>query len=692
MAAGAKAQPVGIMDRLSGQAFTLFFLSESGMIWSVVIAINDLEAEAIAALAEAGGHRVHRLALDWGVPFDPGRHLPAEGPPLADAVMLVELPNPGFEAALRAQGKRVEVVDHHYYVQDGRGLDRRHPLSSLEQAARLLGHGPLSAEGQEISANDRAFIPGLARLHGLGPNGAVAKTAFTAPADAPVAVPADAETAEAAYAPGIRRIKALRARELALRLGFAAPGLSVKQGLDEAATWLRAAHERGRLRVLDCGRGKADDPRLILIHAPGAVPGLGTCLGDALVWWQHESGDHDDLTRPLEVLILYDDGADPAAGFPDGPPPERTLRRLFFSGGAERWAIVGALLEEVQTQAMPAGGTEVAAGPDPRARLTLWAGGSDATCYFGAADPFQGSEASTLSALADRLLDELLTGNRPLISWRSHFYEALTSESPILPRLGADLRPFRAENPTPAHRAYFHHHLRDLLIPADDHRCYYEDDDADPGAQGCCCHALGAAGRRLRTFLCGAGEGEGPEERGLHLRSYVWENPGLTLEVAYGAAAPDGGAGRVPVAVPVRAIRVHLVLETLAVVEWVCIGGLPGHDRLEGLKFPPQGVTAPRTWQQFLWLETARTCTGTSIGAGGPPLDVTAQPPPPADLRLRTVAQVLDFNWAARQCASPYHNPDSSARITLREGKPGDTGGGRDRPARLWCGRKPEGP
>jgi hypothetical protein len=53
--------------------------------------------------------------------------------------VLVEMPLTVLESRLRARGHRVHVVDHHLYSPPGAAsIDRRHPLSSLEQVVDLL--------------------------------------------------------------------------------------------------------------------------------------------------------------------------------------------------------------------------------------------------------------------------------------------------------------------------------------------------------------------------------------------------------------------------------------------------------------------------------------------------------------------------------------------------------------------------
>ena len=126
---------------------------------ALVLCLNDLEAQTIAKIA-VGQAKIVEIPGGWGtrVPLNN----PALNPSvLPDTVILCELPDPTYESALRAAGKRVHVVDHHLSLAPGGMiLDRLSPFSSLEQVAKLLGV-TLGADHKAIAANDSAFWPGL---------------------------------------------------------------------------------------------------------------------------------------------------------------------------------------------------------------------------------------------------------------------------------------------------------------------------------------------------------------------------------------------------------------------------------------------------------------------------------------------------------------------------------------------------
>lgn len=145
----------------------------------LVIPPNDPEAMLIRDLAEAMGLPVLRSDQPHGAALD-------REPALVRRVLggkwkrvvIVEMPGPKSEAALRRAGVDVRVIDHHHYTD----LDRAHdakgrPLpSSLEQflsmfcvtdaRLRALGYDPKAVRG--IGIMDRGFFWAL-RAEGYGP-------------------------------------------------------------------------------------------------------------------------------------------------------------------------------------------------------------------------------------------------------------------------------------------------------------------------------------------------------------------------------------------------------------------------------------------------------------------------------------------------------------------------------------------
>lgn len=505
---------------------------------TVILAVNDLEARAIADMAVGQGCRIVALQQRWGEPLDPDRIVLED---LTPTVILVELPHPAFEERLRARGHNVLVVDHHLCIQaDGSVLDRRHALASLEQVATLLGV-PLNPRQRVVAANDRDFIPGIA-----------------------------AEQKRAGGSMNREALCALRLAELDMRLDG-----NGRIGLDAASAWLRGAQATGHLAVLDTGRRVADDPRLILLRVPEMHR---ECLADALYLWAHDQDpDRHPLDHPLEFLAVFTTDSDA------GP----VCTGLMFSGTGRRLD----LIREI-----------VAAPGEPWARLTRWAGGGRQGSFFFASDNL-GGETKAVDALADRLLDELLTGNRPLVSWRSHFLQALRLEKGMVVEPPTS-SPWKRDEASPEQQRYFLEHVRDLLVPGESAN---QQEDAD-----------------------------------LRLRSYVWKDPGLGLWVRIPAGET---AGKLDVTVPVRAVRVHLLLERLAVVEWECAGGLCGYDTVNKIAY--KEANRPGYWRQLLDL-SSHVCKAR-----------------PEDRAIASVAQLLDFNWAVRFCASPYINPADGAAIAL---------------------------
>lgn len=118
---------------------------------------NDLGSRAIVKIARDKGIDVRVSPQPWGARL--GRESEATFADLKAWVVVVEMPDPDREEALRQAGHKVVVLDHHAYGE----LDRRQPHSSLEQLCDLVGH-EMDDRLWRIALNDREFIPGLARL------------------------------------------------------------------------------------------------------------------------------------------------------------------------------------------------------------------------------------------------------------------------------------------------------------------------------------------------------------------------------------------------------------------------------------------------------------------------------------------------------------------------------------------------
>lgn len=365
---------------------------------SIVLPVNDLEAQEIAALAERQGFHVVRLDFDWGQPAAlDDKRLHAQS--LRDTVVLVETPSEELERTLRDSGKRVHVVDHHFWVaSDGRVLDRRNPKSSLEQIQALLGTMLGADHANElrlVAANDRSFWPGL-----------ISELRRQKVEDRDI----------------YDRALGIRKKDLAARLSrnpSGEPG-RVDTLLKEAVEYLGSAESGHCLRVLGDGLGvsfgeNAQPGReLILVKAPQKFRPV---MMDALYVWRFgESWQGAKAQiRGLELFVLYVDEAPVEAPnkAQDAPP----LTCIEYSGPASSRLQLDDLVEGLRTEESAA------------SRLTLWGGASDEACFFGASSA-SSLDRQSLSDLADRFLASVLTTNKPLNRWRTHFIVALSQPAP----------------------------------------------------------------------------------------------------------------------------------------------------------------------------------------------------------------------------------------------------------------------
>lgn len=119
---------------------------------------NDGEAVTIVEIAQRLDIDVRISAQPWGAKL---RKEPQENLlNLKKVVVVVEMPSPEVEEALRQKGHEVIVIDHHCYNDGEDNIDRSSASSSLEQVAALV-ECELSREEMAVAINDRAYIYGL---------------------------------------------------------------------------------------------------------------------------------------------------------------------------------------------------------------------------------------------------------------------------------------------------------------------------------------------------------------------------------------------------------------------------------------------------------------------------------------------------------------------------------------------------
>ncbi|MQX38535.1 hypothetical protein [Roseospira navarrensis] len=399
---------------------------------SVVVAVNDLEAATIIRLVRAldcrRGARTLRprenpLSHGWG-----GRAVIDQKTldKLAPTVIMVELPDDAVRERVMEHNHTVVSVDHHIYANaPGEVVDRRSPLSSLEQVRRLLDVDPdtplpadLDRDIPLVAANDRGFIPELAKV--------ALRQCKT-----------ESEARDRVW--DIRRrdltIARLAARDVPpktdelVRLSEAPHQDDALSDTDarigKARVALREAFETGRARWLDLDGvpSDADGPRLLLACVPDA---FRYEMADAVYWEKAGADGVEALTHSIEMLLVfYDEGSLKRArsgGLPDPVKPKHAaghLTRIEFSGARDRLDQVAQWFDPAVRKTWPA---EIG-------RLECYAGGGD-SAYFGARDAL-GGQAQALSDLVECLLGDLLTGNRRVAAWRTSFVQALALGDPI---------------------------------------------------------------------------------------------------------------------------------------------------------------------------------------------------------------------------------------------------------------------
>lgn len=573
---------------------------------TLIISANDLEAAEILEVARTSAEfrciELKKAAgnsssadgepLPWGGrldPADPALAIDA----LEPVVFLVEAPAPGFEEALRRSGRVVEIIDHHLYIDHcNRIIDRRCSRSSLEQFVTLLGRGALTPRQRLIAANDRGSWPAMIAAAKAGAVGAV-----EAPGGAAV----------------LDEIWKIRAADLACRID----GARIDQLMDEASAFLDGAEAQGRLRVLGCGRGKAEHPELVLIKAPdrfkavlvdavyrahyhavgkSAQPGEQTARDGRR--WRNDASLGD---QPLEILIVYED-------------EERQVTQVEYSGPAARQRILDQLISTMA----------------PETRLTLWAGGGDLSCYVGAE---AGAATSVeLGGFASQLLDAVLGGNRPLARWRTQFLQLLRYDpEAIKPQITvATASSFRDAAVGEPVRNYFLDYMRPFFAPRPAGSPTDVEGSIDPWS--------------------------------LTIHSYRWRDdaslPRFRIDWPGGEKDVERSDER-----PFSHLCVHFLFGGLIALEWGFQDGWPEYDAVakasssslvDQLLSLPVLVRAAKGRKQELFVAGAADRTVFLPGAGDleeyPTIAFATEHTPGVDC----VAELLDFNEAARQCYSSF--------------------------------------
>lgn len=468
--------------------------------WIFVLSRNDLEARTLADMV--GENVVESNAI-----LDNSKALAGR------RVAVVEMRGPAPEG-LESAGE-VRRLDHHLYWDSAAGQwdDRRHPLSALEQAARLLDVELLPWQ-RLVVANDAGSWPRLMEID----------------YDTLDAVTKDEKTPDwlgrlreqAAGLPGVSAIdEKLRRRvifALAVRLRDLACGAAGPSGdpdREEAAVFdtlkaafeeLNGAAEKGTLRDFPAGLEDGHDYCLVQARLDHRL-----VIDDALYLRRIMARSHlgADAFKAFRYLVLFlDDGKDGVSS------------RLIYSGEATDQSIIGEIL----------GGT----GKSKWLRLDLCGGGGANSSHLGAQARGE-ADAACLKALADDILNATLGLARPLTRWSTRFLQVLDhGGSSALPQWGEDARAaFDQVFPEDQDRAYFLDYVRAFLV-------------APPLKDGDLGDAPFIHSFRLKEPALGRA-------------------PGLRVEFR-----PYGGKALQTLAAPVTDVFVHLCFNRLAIVEWVC--------------------------------------------------------------------------------------------------------------------------
>jgi len=127
---------------------------------TVICPKNDLESHVIAKIAQKLNIDVRLSSQKWGARLGLEPQDTFKG--LKKNIVIIEMPDPEKEKALRHNGYEVIPIDHHQYFSEDKTIDRSQSLSSLEQFAELFNY-TLDQYEKLVALNDKGYIWEMAK-------------------------------------------------------------------------------------------------------------------------------------------------------------------------------------------------------------------------------------------------------------------------------------------------------------------------------------------------------------------------------------------------------------------------------------------------------------------------------------------------------------------------------------------------
>ena len=370
-------------------------------------------------------------------------------------VYLVEINNHELEKSIQGMNCEIFHIDHHVYTDEyGNLVDRRSSLSALEQIASRFAVDLTQGE-RWIGANDRGYIPLLAREMKEGKqernDPGISENEFCPEStSARQSVSITSPQADCHNEQVNSVLWNIRCADLSshIRNGQERKRIT-RDDIVATAQKINAAYCDGYGRRFDTGRRNINGDMRELYFFMMDEDSRFEFMDGLYYWRKHCVRPSTPLQFPLEVLVLFYKNGDEQAG---KIRPQYTS--LEYHGPANRMETVAEWMgRDIQT----AWGLQ---------RLTCYGGGTEGV-FFGAVDGFPGTESVTLSQLADHLLDELLIGNRPVRGWHVHYSQPFRFEWDedwlgLLRSCANNSNPDVAKKPE---QIYFMEHLRSHLTP-----------------------------------------------------------------------------------------------------------------------------------------------------------------------------------------------------------------------------------
>lgn len=339
------------------------------MNYTILLPLNDAESQLIAKIFAKyrPDIQIRELQLDWGERLGSAPDQ-FDFDTLGEIIVIVEMPDPDFEARVINSGRKLITIDHHAVsLADGTILDRRSVKPSIIQLIDMfqINAPEMQHEIQLVAAYDISSYRGVSNKIDMLELGETKR----------------------------KLASKIYQDELAIRNKFIDPNnssntmdwetLSRKTACEAEVFQSRLVPDLRNLHVVKGPLEDIDHAREAYIH--------------------HKMENDPESFANAEILSISTSKNDK-----DNP----VYAKLFYTGNGHAQDIVNDLVNRC------------CENPDPL--VSIHAGGDTVFSYFGA----EGSKAQ-IDQLYKLILSNVMVGNRPLENWQTSFFQPLKIEKGI---------------------------------------------------------------------------------------------------------------------------------------------------------------------------------------------------------------------------------------------------------------------